>query len=195
MSSSPTTTAPAEAPTAASLMSKAMRDALGYFPTGVTIITALAPNGERLGATVSSFNSVSLDPPLVLFSIANTAKSFDLWRSVKHYAVSVLHEDQTDISNRFARAMSDKWEGVMPKAARHTDAPLIPNALCWFECESWAHCDGGDHVIFVGKVLGLQVRPTTNDRPLTFFRGRYSKLGSPVAEDPGWHDNLWLHGW
>ena len=174
---------------------KSMRDALGCFPTGVAIITALAASGERLGATVSSFNSVSLDPPLVLFSIAKTAKSFDLWRAAPQYAVNILHEEQTEISNRFARAMTDKWEGVMPKTPVHTDAPLIPNALAWFECESFAHYEGGDHMIFVGKVLGLQVRTTTHDRPLAFFRGRYRKLGSEGTEAVAWHDNLWLHGW
>jgi flavin reductase (DIM6/NTAB) family NADH-FMN oxidoreductase RutF len=172
-----------------------MRDALGCFPTGVAIVTALAPNGERLGTTVSSFNSVSLDPPLVLFSIAKTAKSFDLWRAAPQYAVNILHEEQTDISNRFARAMTDKWEGLMPKIPVHTDAPLISNALAWFECESFAHYEGGDHVIFVGMVLGLQVRATTHDRPLAFFRGRYCKLGSEEIEAVAWQDNLWLHGW
>jgi flavin reductase (DIM6/NTAB) family NADH-FMN oxidoreductase RutF len=173
-----------------------MRDALGYFPTGVVIITATSYEGERLGATVSSFNSVSLDPPLVLFSIDKMAKSLAQWVATKHYAVNVLHEDQTEISNRFARAMTDKWEGVMPKKASHITAPLIPNALCWFECESWAHYDGGDHVIFVGKVLGLQVRPTTHDRPLTFFRGRYSKLGNTASDKQKWqHDNFLQHGW
>ena len=105
-----------------------MRDALGLFPTGVAVITAQAQSGERLGATVSSFNSVSLDPPLILFSLAKDAKSIAAWEAAEHFAVNVLGEHQSQVSTRFAKALTDKWEGIKPLEARRIGAPLIRDA-------------------------------------------------------------------
>jgi flavin reductase (DIM6/NTAB) family NADH-FMN oxidoreductase RutF len=171
-----------------------MRDALGRFPTGVAVITARAENGERLGATVSSFNSVSLDPPLVLFSIAKTAKSISLWEAVPHFAISILGDNQSEISNRFAKAMTDKWDGIDPVRARTISADLIRDALAWFECETWAKYDGGDHIIFVGKVLHLEASENANPRPLVFSGGRYRALDRAPIETP-YDADTWLHGW
>src|SRR5213076_2181649 len=91
---------------------RAFRDALGVFPTGVAVVTAFSDAGERLGLTVSSFNSVSLLPPLVLFSVSRAAYGFAAWQRVDRYAVNILNEDQEIMSNRFARALGEKWEGV-----------------------------------------------------------------------------------
>jgi flavin reductase (DIM6/NTAB) family NADH-FMN oxidoreductase RutF len=158
------------------LTSRQLRDAFGLFPTGVAIITSTTASGERLGATVSSFNSVSLDPPLVLFSLAKAAKSHAQWSNVSHYAISVLHEGQADISTRFARPLSEKWEGLAADLGSASNAPLIPDALVWFECEAYAHYEGGDHTIFVGRVVGLEVQPATNYRALVFFNGGYRQV-------------------
>jgi flavin reductase (DIM6/NTAB) family NADH-FMN oxidoreductase RutF len=171
-----------------------LRDALGFFATGVAVVSCVGENGEHLASTVSSFNSVSLDPPLVLFSLARSAKSLPDWLKARHYAVSILHGDQAELSNRFARSSPDKWKDIYGQNGIATAVPMIPNALAWFECESYATYDGGDHVILVGKVLSLHRRTHADSSPLVFFRGRYRKLareseGLPVDE------GLWLHGW
>ena len=118
------------------------------------MITTLTANGERLGMTISSFNSLSLDPPLVLFSVHRQANSFAAWQKAKHYAVNVLNDEQKEISNRFARAKSEKWIGESPLAGK-TGVPLLPHTLVTFECEAYGRHDGGDHEIFVGRVVEL----------------------------------------
>lgn len=171
-----------------------LRDALGHFATGVAVVSCISPDGEAHASTVSSFNSVSLDPPLVLFSLANAAKSLPDWLSARHYAVSILHANQQAISNQFAKALTDKWDGVTPVSGPRTNAPLIPNALAWFECEAYATYGGGDHTIFVGRVLSLRRRAVSDNDPLLFFAGRYQKL-SRGAEGLPPREDMWLHGW
>ena len=169
------------------------RSALGLFPTGVAIVTTVAA-GERLGLTVSSFNSVSLSPPLILFSVARSANSFAAWRQAQTYAVNILHEDQHALSTSFARALSAKWDGVQVLPG-DTRAPLLPNALAAFECEAHAHYDGGDHEIFVGRVLSIRAPTRPDPRPLVFYRGRYRKLAPEIEATPPKDDTLYLHGW
>jgi flavin reductase (DIM6/NTAB) family NADH-FMN oxidoreductase RutF len=169
------------------------RSALGLFATGVAIITADV-KGVRIGATVSSFNSVSLSPPLVLFSLARRAYGLSQWQAAKAYAVAVLGEDQDAISNRFAKSGEDKWQGIEVRRAVN-GSPLLPNWLACFECEPYARYDGGDHEIFVGRVTALTVRKAVQPRPLIFFAGRYRAVRSdgdiPTPPDA----NVWLHGW
>jgi flavin reductase (DIM6/NTAB) family NADH-FMN oxidoreductase RutF len=179
----------------ASFTSRDMRDALGMFPTGVAVITALTAEGEGLGATVSSFNSVSLDPPLILFSLAREAKSIGAWKGAKQFAVSVLGEHQSQISTRFARALTDKWDGVAPVAAKTIKAPLIRDALAWFECEAWAVYDGGDHLIIVGRVVHLERIVHSDPRPLVFSGGRYRRLDPGTPIETPYEAAQWLHGW
>ncbi len=169
------------------------RDALGLFATGVAIVTTVT-DGVRLGLTVSSFNSVSLSPPLILFSVARNAHAFPAWRAATSYAVNILGEEQSAVSTRFARALTDKWDGVTPLYGR-TGAPLIPNALAWFECEAYAHYDGGDHEIFVGRVLAFRTTTSHEPRPLVFYRGRYRQLDTEHVIDTPPGTELWLHGW
>lgn len=171
-----------QAASAESLDERRFRDALGAFPTGVAIVTAAADSGERLGMTVSSFNSVSLSPPLVLFSLARRAHSFAAWCRTRHYAVNILSRDQEQLSNRFARALGDKWADTVAIGGA-TGAPLLPNALAAFECAAHARHDGGDHAIFVGRVVALHLSAQRHE-PLIFFGGRYRRL------DTGFQDPL-----
>ena len=152
---------------------RSFRDALGEFATGVVVVTAVAPGGERIGFTVSSFNSVSLDPPLVLFSIARSAFSLGAFVDAKKFAVNVLHAGQEEVSSRFARALESKWSGLDWPSGRN-GSPVAPEPLALFECDSYAHYDGGDHVIVVGRVTRF-VKNGGRD-PLLFFRGTYHKL-------------------
>ena len=176
-----------------SLDSRRFRDALGQFPTGVTIITTVTPAGERLGMTISSFNSLSLDPPLVLFSIVRQATSFAAWQQTPRYAINVLSEDQEELSNRFARAKSEKWVGQTVLNGK-TGVPLLPNAVIAFECEAYARHDGGDHEIFVGRVVELHENQAKRGHPLVVFGGQYRRLGAIEATAPADIVNF-LHGW
>jgi len=170
------------------------RNALSHFVTGVAIVTTNA-HGHFLGATISSFNSVSLMPPLVLFSIARSALSLDLWRSVERYGVTVLAEHQTELSNRFARAGVDKFKDLRLEVMEN-GSPLLPDWLAYFECEPYARHDGGDHEIFVGRVLAFRCRPQPEQsRPLVFYKGKYRALDSDIKLAPPPEVDVWLHGW
>jgi flavin reductase (DIM6/NTAB) family NADH-FMN oxidoreductase RutF len=174
------------------------RDALGLFATGVVVITSAGnTDGDRsgyLGATVSSFSSVSLDPPLILFSIGRHSRAFAAWQSVDKFAVNILSENQSALSTRFARALTDKWDGVSVCPGLG-GAPLLSDALAWIECRSYAKYDGGDHLIIVGEVLSLRARSEAVARPLIFFGGKYRQLDvNPGISTPPDADQ-WLHGW
>ena len=156
---------------------QAFRMTLGRFATGVAVVTAKAADGALIGLTMSSFNSVSLDPPLVLFSVDRRCLSLDDLRAARRYTVNVLDESQRETSNRFATARGNKWEGV---SFAGEGVGRLPGALAAFECESHAQHDGGDHVIFVGRVVRHAARH--DGRPLIFFGGRYCSLDTtPVA--------------
>lgn len=151
------------------------RDVLGRFATGVAVVTAEVGD-VKLSVTVSSFNSVSLEPPLVLFSVARSALSFDLWQQVEHFAVTVLAAHQQELSNRFGRAGGDKWQGIDTARGRY-GAPLIPDGLAYFECKVYARYDGGDHQIVVGEVLHFhETEAAYAAEPLVFYGGRYRNL-------------------
>jgi flavin reductase (DIM6/NTAB) family NADH-FMN oxidoreductase RutF len=160
------------------------RTALSQFATGVAVITVTGPEGQLIGVTISSFNSVSVDPPLVLFSVDRRANSLPAMLEAKGFAVNVLAREQEDISNKFARALSDKWDQVKRTVGR-AEAPLLIGALAHFECERWAHYDGGDHVIFVVRVIRHAVR-AGNPAPLIFFRGRYRDIVDETEREPTW---------
>ena len=188
--------APANVPaTAPEDAARALRSVLGLFPTGVAVITSVAQDGEKLGATVSSFNTVSLSPPLILFSIARNARSYAAWESAQTFAVNILHESQSRISTQFARPLSDKWQGLDPIAGRATGAPLIRDALAWLECRTWAQYDGGDHLIIVGEILAYDRPATADPRPLVFSASRYARLaqGDDIATPD--HEGYLVHGW
>lgn len=156
-----------------SIDQRAFRDALGSFVTGVTIVTSLDDRGRLVGITANSFSSVSLDPPLVLFSLARKAYSLEAFRQSRHFAVNVLASDQSELSDTFARALADKWAGVAFEVW-DTDCPIITGALAQFECRTVSTHDGGDHVVFIGAVERMALDPTK--QPLVFYRGRYRQL-------------------
>jgi 4-hydroxyphenylacetate 3-hydroxylase, reductase component len=154
---------------------RAFRSALGTFATGVTVMTTVSSTGELVGNTASSFNSVSLDPPLVLWSLARKAFSFETYRTAKYFAVNVLREGQDDLSARFSKSSGDKWHGI-DYETWDTGCPILPNALAIFECKLNQTYDGGDHAIFVGEVLKFDHDP--KGKPLVFWRGGYHRTVS-----------------
>lgn len=150
--------------------SRRFRDALGAFATGVTIVTTRGPDGEDIGLTANSFNSVSLDPPMVLWSLSRKARSLPAFLANPHFAVHVLAADQEDLSHRFAQQGSDKFTGLA-LGRGESGIPLLGSCSARFECRTAFKHEGGDHVIFVGAVTAFESfgRP-----PLLFHGGRYA---------------------
>lgn len=146
------------------------RSALGHFATGVTIVTTRDTSGDPVGVTVNSFASVSLDPPLILWSLAKNSYSLDAFTACSHFAVHVLASSQQGLSDRFARAASDKFSGLAPESGLG-DAPLLSGCATVFECSTEHRYDGGDHLILVGRVHRFDVQDRA---PLLFYRGRYA---------------------
>ena len=152
---------------------RTLRDALGCFATGVTVVTCLDDDGRPFGLTVNSFTSVSLDPPLLLVCIAKRARCAAALASAPHFAVNVLQTGQQPASIRFSTSDEDRF-GTTPWSSGETGAPVLMESLCVFECDRQAVHDGGDHDILVGQVIRASFDPTLD--PLLYFRGRYRRL-------------------
>ena len=153
-----------------SFSSSEFRHALGMFATGVTIITARALDGRLIGLTASSFNSVSLAPPLVLWSLSRAAGSLVALSTGSHYAINILAADQKALAERFASMEKDRWAGV--EFTQGTGgAPLLAGAVATFECFNRSRYDEGDHVIFVGEVEHCSHREGAS--PLLFHGGKF----------------------
>ncbi len=150
------------------------RDILSQFASGVTIVTT--SNGETLhGLTVSSFCSVSLEPPLILVCIDKKASSHPVLQTSKRFAVNFLTAAQQDISNRFAdprRSPEERFQGLAVRTAV-TQSPILPDVLAYLDCEVYAEYDGGDHTIFVGKVVAGEVG---EGAPLLYWNRGYREL-------------------
>lgn len=145
------------------------RNALSQFATGVTIITTRLQDGSFLGLTASSFNSVSLTPPLVLWSLAQSANSLPVFSGNSHYVINVLAADQTALAERFSRRIDNRFEGVEFELS-HTGLPILKGVAAWFECHNRSRYPEGDHVIFVGEVERCDVHAKP---PLVFHGGRF----------------------
>lgn len=149
---------------------QALRSALGLFATGVTIVTALSANGEPMGLTANSFNSVSLSPPLVLWSLALKAGSLQTFLQAKHYAIHVLAVEQQTLAERFASKSADRFAGLAWQAGAG-GAPLLSGCAAVFECTSRSQYPEGDHVILVGEVIACQ--HDASRAPLLFHGGKF----------------------
>jgi flavin reductase (DIM6/NTAB) family NADH-FMN oxidoreductase RutF len=163
------------------------RRALGTFVTGVTVITTRDAEGRPRGMTANSFTSVSLDPALVLVCIGKAAASYSVFQETDCFAVNVLHEGQTDVSNLFASKSPDKFTAVDALAVR-TGAPVLKECLTWFDCKVHHRMEAGDHAILIGQVEAFG---TTSASPLSFCRGRYAQVKDSLP--PGWlssHDMI-----
>ena len=140
------------------------------FATGVTIVTARTPAGALIGLTANSFNSLSLSPPLVLWSLSQAAGSMPALSTGSHYAINVLAADQKALAERFAGRRDDRWDGVAYTEGA-SGAPLISGAAASFECFNRSRYEEGDHVIFVGEVERCSHQPGA--APLLFHGGRF----------------------
>jgi 3-hydroxy-9,10-secoandrosta-1,3,5(10)-triene-9,17-dione monooxygenase reductase component len=150
-------------------MSHELRRAFGHYATGVTVVTTSTPGGARIGMTANSFSSLSLDPPLVLWSIAKTSTNYEVFRNARNFAVHVLHAGQAQLARQFASKDVDRFEGILCAEGR-SGAPLLCDFHACFDCETHEVLEGGDHVIIVGRVLECHERA---GEPLIFYRGRF----------------------
>ena len=151
---------------------QAFRSALGTFVTGVTIVTARDEAGRPFGLTANSFNSVSLDPPMVLWSLSLHSGTLPVFRDADGWAVHVLAADQQAMSDRFARPGADKFDGL-DLADGFEGAPLIPGYAARFGCRARFEYEGGDHAIFLGEVVDFDRREV---EPLIYHGGRYGRV-------------------
>lgn len=153
-----------------------LRNALGHFATGVTIVTTSKESGEPIGMTASSFNAVSLEPPLVLWSIGKSTFSYSTFESSDHFAIHVLNSEQKELSNRFGSSNPNKFSDLKIKEGLH-GLPLLEDCAVRFECSVEHRYDGGDHLILVGRVLRMHTNAKV-DAPLLFYRGQYASLAT-----------------
>lgn len=150
--------------------SRALRNALGHYTTGVTIITTRTPEGAHTGVTVNSFTSVSLDPPLVLFCLATRSTLLGAFEQASHFTINVLARGQQALSNRFARPSLNTWDEVKYQVGPDGCA-VLTGVLGCFECARHGAYPGGDHVILVGRVLRFEAAAA--GEPLAFCQGSY----------------------
>jgi flavin reductase (DIM6/NTAB) family NADH-FMN oxidoreductase RutF len=152
---------------------RTLRDALGCFGTGVTVVTCLAEDGEPAGLTVNSFTSVSLEPPLLLVCIAKDAASAEPLVGAANFAINVLQTGQQPASIRFSTRDQNRF-GATPWSCGEAGAPILKDSLGVFECERFAVYNGGDHHILVGRVIKASFDASLD--PLLYFRGKYRRL-------------------
>ena len=152
---------------------RAFRRCAGQFATGVTIVTTLV-DGRPVGVTANSFSSLSMDPPLVLWSIGRSARSFEAFQATSSFAINILSAAQIDLSQRFSSALEDKFTDLDWQAGI-VGAPVLPGVVAVLECDAETRFDGGDHVILVGRVRSYRRYPGTS---LVYAQGRYA-----LAED------------
>jgi len=152
---------------------RVLRSALGRFATGVTVVSMVDDDGQWTGLTVNSFNALSLDPPLVLWSLRRESPSAPAFLGARHFAVNVLGEHQIDVSRRFASRARDRFALGDWRLGTH-GAPLLLGASAAFECEAQSHQAAGDHWLFIGRVLACHEQPAP---PLVYQGGQYRQLG------------------
>lgn len=174
-----------------------LRNTLGQFATGVTIVTARDPAGDMIGMTVNSFSSVSLDPPLVLWSLDEASYGYHIYQQADCFCINVLAADQSDLARKFSQASDDKFDAVKLKLGNNGVA-LLEGCVAYLECTKEAQYPGGDHMIIIGRVEHFL---STNRQPLLFYTGQFFNLAKEseatekkeqLAAGATPKDKLWL---
>lgn len=157
------------------------RDTVGHYASGITIVTGHDARGP-IGFTCQSFYSVSVDPPLVSFSVMKSSTTYPRIRDTGTFVVNILTAGQETVSDQFARRGTDKWAGITWHPTREGN-PLLEDTLAWLECTIHAEYDAGDHIIVIGRVIELGESQTQHPNPLLYYKGQYTTLGaSPIAK-------------
>ncbi len=155
------------------------RNALGQFPSGITVVSGIAGKSP-LGFTCQSFYSVSMDPPLVSFSVMASSTTYPQIRDTGSFVVNVLAKGQHGVSDQFARSGTDKWAGIGWSPSPNGN-PVIAGSLMWIDCEIWAEHEAGDHTIVIGQVRDISSAEVPGQDPLLFYKGRYHHLADEPA--------------
>lgn len=155
-----------------------LRNLFGHFATGVAVVTAETSDGEAVGVTINSFNSVSLSPELVMFSLTRSLLSLPVFEDAVSYGINFLAADQQDLSKRFAMRGEDKWSETKVKRGAN-GAPLLEGAIAHIECGLHQRVEAGDHIIFICRVTRFDT-PAASKEPLVFFKGRYCGIDVPA---------------
>ncbi len=150
-----------------------LRDCLGRFATGVTVVTCREPDGEPAGITVNSFTSVSLDPQLILWNIAKASRAIDAFVNAGEFVVNILAADQQPLSDHFAQSERPRFESIATTVS-DTGQPRLPDCLAWLHCQTDAIHEGGDHLIIVGEVSQFELG--RDAPPLLYYAGNYGNL-------------------
>lgn len=158
--------------TSPSIGTRELREVLGCFATGVAVVTTLGDRWAPVGVTINSFNSVSLEPPLVLWSLALESPSLGAFRAHRAFAINILSVDQARIGRQFANPAPDKFAGVDWEPG-FRGVPLLADAAARLECRTWRRYEGGDHEIIIGEVIAMAA---TEKAPLVFHRGRFARV-------------------
>ncbi len=154
-----------------------LRSALGSFVTGVTVVTTRNADGEPVGLTVNSFNTVSLSPPLILWSLSLHAASFDAFVQANHFVVNVLAADQIPVSEAFAKTGGDKFSNVA-WCNTVADMPRLEGTAATLTCRNAQRFSGGDHLIFIGEVVSFE---KSERPPLVYANGKYTRLSDTAS--------------
>ncbi|MHA6194824.1 flavin reductase family protein [Pseudomonas wadenswilerensis] len=168
-------------PSSTAIEPLSFREALGHYASGITVITSHVDE-QPLGFTCQSFYSVSMNPPLVSFSVMRNSASYPGIRQAGRFLVNILSGDQAGISNQFARKGTDKWHGVEWQRSPLGN-PIIAGSLHWLDCEIHAEHAAGDHLIVIGEVKALKRQEATAAQPLLYFKGQYATLPPAAQSD------------
>ena len=156
-------------------MQRDFRQALGRFPTGVAVVTALDADGLAVGLTISSFNTVSLDPALIVWSLQLSSRHLAVFETTSSYAINILSQEQAEISNLFASSLDHPFDAVA-WAPGLAGVPLLAGCCAWFEVDNFQQLDGGDHRLYLGNVKRFAADPVP--RPLVFHDGGYASMSA-----------------
>jgi flavin reductase (DIM6/NTAB) family NADH-FMN oxidoreductase RutF len=157
------------------------KEAMRYFATGITVITTMTKDLDPYGITINSFSSVSLEPPLVSFSLIKTARIFEAIHTHPHFAIHVLEENQQNLSIHFAKpGGGSNWESLDYEISKPWNIPLLKGCLTQIICERYQTYEGGDHEIILGRVVDIHKTETLDAAPLVYYKRHYHKVGEEL---------------
>lgn len=154
--------------------SRAFRQALGHFPTGVAIVTTRTPEGRPVGLTINSFSSLSLEPPLIMWSLVNHSPSLSVFENCNYFAINVISQSQTEAALGFANPKVEDKFALVSHVDGEEGVPLIDDCVATFVCENYRQHEGGDHTLFIGRVVRHST--ITEHEPAVFHRGKFTRI-------------------
>lgn len=155
--------------------SRAFRHALGHFPTGVAIVTTRTPEGRPVGLTINSFSSLSLEPPLIMWSLANQSPSLNVFENCSYFAINVISQEQVGAALGFANPKVEDKFALISHIDGEEGVPLLDNCVATFVCKNYRQHEGGDHTLFIGRVVRHST--ITEHEPAVFHKGQFTRLG------------------